>query len=189
MSINGLQGLRGIWGWVMARGVLSVAFGIAAFVWPGLSLLFLVLLFGVHALTDGITTLVAGLRVRAADKPLWPFILIGVLGILTGIITLFEPAVAAAALLTVIAVWAIVTGVLQIIAAIRLRDHIDREWMLGISGALSIVFGVFLLMNPAAGALSIVWLVAGFSIAFGLLLMNLAWRLRSLPERVASLAR
>lgn len=189
MSINSLHGLRNIWGWVVARGALSVLFGVLAFVWPALSLLFLVLLFGVHALTDGVTTLVAGLRVRSADKPLWPFIVMGVLGIVTGLIAIVQPMVAAAALLTVIAVWAIVTGVLQIVAAVRLRQQIEREWMLGISGALSIVFGLFLLANPAAGALSLLWLIAGFSIAFGVLVMLLGWRLRALPEHGLASAR
>lgn len=189
MANTGLQGLRGIWGWVVGRGALSVLFGVLTFVWPALSLLFLVLLFGVHALTDGVTTLVAGLRVRAADKPLWPFIVMGVLGTVTGGVAIVQPMVAAAALLTVMAVWAIVTGVLQIVAAVRLRQHLEREWMLGLSGALSIAFGVFLLANPAAGALSVLWLIAAFSMAFGVLVMALGWRLRALPEHGLATAR
>ena len=166
------------WGWILLRGILSIAFGILAFVQPGLSLLAIVFVWGAYALADGVVALIAAFRVHDSKRPIWPFVLIGLLGVAAGLIALTKPVAAGAALLAIIAAWAIIVGALQLVAAFRLRKVIEREWLLAISGALSIVFGLLLLRYPVAGAVSILWLIASFAIAFGVLLIAFALRLR-----------
>lgn len=183
-----LTDLQRNWGWVLARGVLAVLFGVAAFAFPGPSLLALVLLWGAYALADGIVALIAGFRLRDSGKPLWPFILIGVLGVGAGLVALVRPTLAGTALLAIVAGWAIVAGLFQVVAAFRLRREIRGEWLLALSGALSVAFGVLVVLYPAAGALSILWMIAAFAIAFGVLLIVLAIRLRRLPAGPKSTA-
>ncbi|HET9758109.1 MAG TPA: DUF308 domain-containing protein, partial [Candidatus Limnocylindrales bacterium] len=108
----------------------------------------------------------------------------GVVGILAGVLALAFPEIAAGALLLLISVWSIVTGVIEIVLAIRLREQITGELWLAIAGVLSIVFGLLLFLFPAAGALTIVWIIGGFAIAFGILLIMLGWRLRGIHQRL-----
>lgn len=109
---------------------------------------------------------------------MWQIVLVGLVGIAAGILTFMMPAVTAIALLIMIAAWAIVSGVFQIIAAIRLRKEIANEWMLILSGALSVVFGVLMILSPGAGALAVLWIIGAFAIAFGVLLVIFALRLK-----------
>src|SRR5262249_13320305 len=133
--------------WVLAlRGVVAVLFGLLAFVWPGVTLAALVLLFGAYALLDGVAALVHAVAGGAGMR--WPLALEGLVGVLAGIATLVWPGITALALLYLIAVWAIVTGVLEVVSAIRLRQVIDNEWLLGLSGLASVVFGVLLVVWP-----------------------------------------
>lgn len=166
------------WGWILLRGVASIAFGAAAFLWPGITVVVLVVMWGAWAFVDGIAALVTAWQARDQGKPVWPLVVIGVLGIGAGLVTLFAPAVAGGALLLFIAAWAIVTGVFQVVHAIRVRKSIDNEWMLILSGILSVVVGAYILTNPAGGALAIVWVIAIWSIAMGVMLVSAALRLR-----------
>ena len=166
------------WGWILLRGIVSILFGLIAFARPGASILAIVFVWGVYALADGVIALIAAFRVRNSKKPIWPFVLIGVLGVGAGITALLMPVAVAAVLLACIAAWAIVVGILQLVAAVRLRKVIEREWLLALSGVLSVGFGVLLLRNPVAGAVSILWLIASFAIVFGILLVALALRLK-----------
>ena len=152
-----------------SRDLLAILFGIMAFVWPGITLFALVVLFGAYALLDGITAIVLGIAARterSGDTPVrrewWAMILVGVLGIAAGIIT-FWPGITAFALLIVIAVTAIVRGIAEVIAAIRLRKYIEHEWLLGFAGVISIAFGVVLLARPAIGALAVVWAIGAWA--------------------------
>jgi uncharacterized membrane protein HdeD (DUF308 family) len=167
------------WWAVALRGALAIIFGVLAFFWPGASLAALVLLFGAYALVDGIFAVIAAFR--TADRGgRWGMLAIeGVAGIAAGILAFVWPGITAIVLLYLIAAWAIVTGVLEIAAAIQLRREITNEWLLGLGGLASIVFGVLLLFNPAAGALAVVWLIAAYALVFGVLLVALAFRLRS----------
>jgi uncharacterized membrane protein HdeD (DUF308 family) len=149
-----------------------------ALAWPGVTLLMLTLFWGAYALVDGVTALWSGWQAKDHGKPLWHVVLIGVIGVAAGIFTFASPQLTAIALLTLIAAWAIVTGVFQIMAAIRLRKEIANEWLLILSGALSVVFGGLMLANPGAGAMAVLWLISAFSIAFGVLLVGFAFRLR-----------
>ena len=174
------------WWVVLLRGICGVVFGILAFVWPGLTLLSLVLLYGAYALVDGILSIGCGVAGRAATRSWWVMIIVGLLGVAAGIVTFMYPGITAIVLLVIIAFAAIVRGVFEIAAGIRLRKEIEGEFWLILGGVLSIVFGVFLLLRPGVGALAVVWLIGGYAIVFGIIAMMLSFRLRALQERLAS---
>ena len=162
--------------WLLAlRGVLAILFGVFAFLWPGLTLGILVVLWGAFAVVDGLGALVEGIQTRW-----WSMALFGVLGIAVGAYALFQPGITALALLFVIAVWAIARGILEIAAAVALRKELTNEWILVVSGILSIVIGVAMIAFPGAGALAVLWLIGIQAMAAGILLIALAFRLRSL---------
>lgn len=169
------------WWWTfIVRGILAILFGVLAFFAPGLGIAVLVGLFAAWVIIDGIGNIIAGVRGRGRDRNWWLEILEGVVGIAAGLIALIFPAYAAQVLVILIAAWAIVTGVLEIVAAIRLRELISGEVWMGLAGVASILFGVILLVFPAAGALSLVWLISSFAIVFGIFLILLGWRLRGI---------
>jgi len=164
--------------WILAlRGLAAVIFGILAFVWPGVTVTILVLFFGAYALWDGIFALIGAFRTRSERR--WPLILEGVAGIAAGLFTFFWPDAATLALLLIIGAWAVITGIFEIVAAIRLREEIEGEWFLMLSGLLSVVFGIALVLWPAAGVLALTWMIATYAILFGILLIVLGFRLRS----------
>jgi uncharacterized membrane protein HdeD (DUF308 family) len=168
------------WWAVLLRGVLAIVFGILALVWPDITVTALVALFGAFALVDGVFAIVAAIRAAERKTTWWPFVVEGLAGIGLGALTFFWPRITALALLLLIAAWAIVTGVFEIAAAIRLRRELRGEWALILAGAASIVFGGLVAFFPGAGALAIVWLIGAYAIAFGALLVFLAFRLRSM---------
>jgi uncharacterized membrane protein HdeD (DUF308 family) len=177
--------LAGNW-WALAlRGLFALLFGIAAFVMPGLTLAALVLLYGAYALVDGVFAVVASLAGRTFGTPWWAMLIRGLLGIAVGIVTFVWPGITELALLYIIAAWAVVTGGFEIAAAIRLRKEIEGEWLLVLSGALSVLFGLAMMVFPAAGALAIVWLLGSYAVIFGVLLLVLGFRLRSLSQSIA----
>jgi uncharacterized membrane protein HdeD (DUF308 family) len=166
--------------WVLAvRGGVAVVFGIVALVWPGLTVLALVLIFGAYALVDGVLALYAALvdRRRTGGQRVW-LAVEGVVGVLAAIVAVVWPQITALALLYVIAAWALITGVAEILMAIRLRQEIQGEWLLALSGVLSILFAIVAVVYPRTGALAIVWLIAVYAIIFGVDLLVLAFRLR-----------
>jgi uncharacterized membrane protein HdeD (DUF308 family) len=167
------------WWAIALRGVLAVLFGVLLFVWPAAGLAVLVALFGAYALVDGVFALISAFR---AGERWWGFALEGIVGIAAGVLTFLWPDITAIVLLYLIAFWAIATGVFEIMAAIRLRREIDDEWLLGLVGVLSILFGAYLVFFPAAGALTVVWIVAAYAVMFGVLLVMLGLRLRGLGE-------
>ena len=179
MESSVLGGLRHIvarhWWVMLLRGIVAILFGVIAFLWPGLTLASLVLLIGACCMFDGIAAIAAGLRER-----FWQSTLIGIVSVLAGLATFFYPGLTAMALLYVIAFWAIARGALEILAAIEFRKVIEGELLLGLAGLLSIAFGVFIILNPGAGALSIVWMLAIYAVLFGLTLVILSFRLKSL---------
>ncbi len=172
------------WWLILLRGVFAILFGVLSFVWPGLTLIALVTLYGIYAIADGGVALYAAL---AGGGPVsrWWLLFAGLLGLAVGIVTLAWPGITALALLVCIAVWALVRGVFEIVSAIQLRKVIDNEWWLIGSGMLSVLFGLVILMAPGAGAIALVWVIGAYSIAFGCLLAGLALRLRSVGALVA----
>jgi uncharacterized membrane protein HdeD (DUF308 family) len=183
METTMLEHLGRNWGWVVLRGVAAVLFGVLAFAWPGITLAALVIVWGAYALADGVLALVAAYRVRDQGKPFWSLLIVGLLGIAAGIVTFIWPGMTALVLLTFIAAWAVVMGIFQIIAAFRLRKEIQNEWLLGLSGALSVLFGIVMFVQPGAGALAVIWLIGSFAIVFGVLLIWLGLRLRGRAQR------
>jgi uncharacterized membrane protein HdeD (DUF308 family) len=166
--------------WLLGiRGIAAILFGIGAFVWPGITLAVLVLFFGAYALVDGIFAVIAGIAGFREQERWWMMVLQGVAGIIVGVLTLLWPDITALALLYVIAAWSIVTGILEIAAAIRLRKELEGEWLLILAGICSIIFGVLLVILPGPGALALVWLIGSFAFVYGILLLVLAFRLRS----------
>ncbi|MGZ4626231.1 MAG: HdeD family acid-resistance protein [Kineosporiaceae bacterium] len=167
--------------WVLAvRGALAVLFGLLALIWPGITVLALVLLFGAYALVDGVMALYTALfdRGRPGGRGGGWLVLEGVAGVLAAIGAVVWPGITALVLLYLIAAWALVTGVAEIVAAIRLRREIEREWLMILSGALSILFGLLAFIFPGAGALAVVWLIAAYAIAFGVVMLILGFRLQ-----------
>jgi uncharacterized membrane protein HdeD (DUF308 family) len=179
VSVVDVDSLSRNWWAVSLRGLAGILFGIITFFAPGISLAALVLLFGAYAFADGVLTMITAIRRRGADR-WWLLLLNGLVGIAAGILTLLWPGITALALLYVIAAWALVTGVLEIAAAIRLRKAITGEWLLALSGVLSIALGVMLVLWPRAGALAIVIWIGAYAFVFGVLLLALGLRLRGL---------
>ncbi len=168
------------WWLIALRGLFAIIFGVLAFVWPGATLAALIVLFGAYALVDGVFSVIAGIAAYGERERWWAILLEGVASIIIGLITFFWPGVTAMVLLYFIAAWAIVTGVLEIIAAIQLRKVIRGEWLMVLTGILSIVFGVLLVIFPGTGALALLWVIASYAIVFGVLMIILAFRLRGL---------
>ncbi len=165
--------------WALAiRGALAILFGVLALIWPNIALFVLAILFGAYAFVDGVFAIVAALNAPAGYSRWWVHFLEGLAGVVIGVVTIFWPNITALALLYLIAAWAIVTGAFEIAAAIRLRRYIAGEWLLGLSGVLSILFGVLIALFPGAGAVGVVWIIAFYAILFGVLLLALAFRLR-----------
>lgn len=181
-----LATLCGRWHVLLLRGILAIVLGITAIVWPGVTLVSLVLVFGVFTLIDGVAGIALGIRGGPDGKLWWPMILMGVLAVAAGILTFAWPSITAMVLLAIIAVSAIFRGVFEIYAAIRLRKEIDDEWILGISGAAAILFGVLLIARPLEGAVAIALLLGAYMIAMGILAVALALRLRKMGHKLAS---
>jgi uncharacterized membrane protein HdeD (DUF308 family) len=164
--------------WVLAvRGGFAVLFGLAALFWPGITVLALVILFGAYALVDGVMALVGAIRGGFGRSRAWAAVT-GVAGIVLGLVALIWPGITAFALLMLIAAWAVVVGVFEIVSAVALRREIEGEWFYIAAGALSVLFGVVLFAWPASGAVALVWLIGAFAIVVGAMMIGSAFRLR-----------
>jgi uncharacterized membrane protein HdeD (DUF308 family) len=163
----------------IVRGILAVLFGLLIFFMPGMALLTLIYLFGVYAIIEGVLNIAAAVRkTRARQEPWWVLLLAGVVSVIAGLLAFFMPGVTALALLYVIAAWSVVSGVLHIAAAIRIRKQVTGEWMLALSGVLSVVFGVLLVAVPGAGALAVVLWIGAYAFVIGVLQIALGIKLR-----------
>jgi uncharacterized membrane protein HdeD (DUF308 family) len=180
-----LHALARNWWLLLLRGLSAILFGVLAFVWPGLTLVTLVLLYGAYALVDGLFAIAAAIMGGAAG-PRWWLAIVGVLGVGVGLLTFLWPGMTALALLFFIAAWAIMSGVMHIIGAIQLRKEIDNEWFLILGGILSVLFGLLLVIQPGAGALALLFVIAAFAIAYGAVLVSFAFRLRKHSHAVAA---
>jgi uncharacterized membrane protein HdeD (DUF308 family) len=165
--------------WLLAlRGLVAVIFGVLAFVWPEVTILTLVYLFGAYAMANGILAFVVAYKAPKGYSRLGSLIVGGVISIAAGIIAFLLPEITALGLVILIAAWAIVTGVLEIVAAMRLRKVITNEWLLVLAGIASIAFGVVAFFMPSASALALMWWIGAYTLAFGVLLLVLAFRMR-----------
>lgn len=176
-----LEVLRRNW-WVFAsRGIIAIAFGLLAFAQPEFTLQLLVIFVAAYLIADGASLLASYIRGEPeARRAGWIVAAMGVLGIVVGFAAFLWPEITALWLLALVAFWAIFMGILQLVAAIRLRREIEGELWLAIGGIIAIAFGVYLIVNPGDGLVSLVWLVGFWAVAFGVINLVLAWRLRNL---------
>ena len=183
-AATGLRPLTRSWWLMLLRGVASILFGIAAFIWPGLTVLALTLLYGAFAMADGILSLGAALT-GSGDRsiPTWWLVVIGLLGIAAGVVAFLWPGLTAFALVIMIGAWAVAIGVMEIIGAIWLRHELEDEWLLIAAGILSVLFGAALLLKPGAGALALAWAIGAFAILSGILHVAFALRLKGVHDR------
>jgi uncharacterized membrane protein HdeD (DUF308 family) len=172
------------WWVLLLRGICAVAAGIMTIAWPGITLLALVTLFGIFALVDGAAGIVLGIRGEEDGTMWWTMILLGVLSAGAGVLAFAWPGMTALVLLAIIAASAIIRGVLEIVAAIKLRKDIDDEWVLGLSGLLSLAFGILLWVAPGEGALAVVLLIGAYMLALGVMAIALSLRLRRIQHKL-----
>src|SRR5215467_1831080 len=176
----------GRWWTVLLRGLTAVAFGLLTFAWPHLTITALVLLFGFYALMHGVFSLMAALGNRQQTRSRWLLALEGVVGLWAGIVTLRSPSTTAMVLIFFIWVWAIATGILRIVEAIRLRKEISGEIWLALSGVVTVIFGILLILRPIVGVVALAWVIAGYALLLGLFEILLGCELRGLRRRMAS---
>jgi uncharacterized membrane protein HdeD (DUF308 family) len=172
-----LHALARNWWLILLRGLCAIIFGALTFAWPGVTLFTLVILYGAFAFMDGILAIFAAIRGDGA-APRWWLAVVGLLGVAVGVLTLIWPGITGLVLLFFIAGWAIATGIMEIIGAIKLRKEIDNEWWLIATGVLSVLFGVMIAIQPGAGALALVFVIGSFAILYGILLISFSLRLR-----------
>ncbi len=177
-----LKALSDSW-WVFAlRGALALLFGVGALSYPGLTVLVLIIFFGVYALIDGVAALVMGI----GEKKWSGYMLLGLISVAAGVVAIARPGATALALLFVIGIWALVKGVTEIVAAIQIRKEVEGEWALALSGVFSVLFGLFILVHPGAGALALVWLIAIYAFALGILQLMVGFKLRRVKKEMQS---
>ncbi|MCJ7654279.1 MAG: DUF308 domain-containing protein [Dehalococcoidia bacterium] len=167
------------WWQVAVRGLIALLFGIMLLAWPGVSLFVFAILFGAFAFVDGIFTLVAAVNYKAgAGQRAWLFAR-GILGIIVGIVTFFWPAITELALVLLIGAWALVTGVMELNFAFRSVRETGAKWLFAVSGILSIILGILLLVSPIAAIIVVIWAIGAYAVIAGIVLIVLGFRLRS----------
>ena len=172
------------WWILLLKGVLAILFGIFAFAWPGMTLAALVTVFGAFAFVDGAFSMVQAFGGRKEHEHWWVLLLEGLLGVAFGVVCLKAPGITVTVLMLYIAFWAIVTGVLRIVLAVRLREEINGEWWMALSGVAGVVFGILVMGQPGEGAFALLWLVSVWAILAGAFLVLLAFRVKGLGGRL-----
>jgi uncharacterized membrane protein HdeD (DUF308 family) len=170
-------------------GIAAVIFGIVALIWPGITLIALVVLFGAYALVGGVLTLVSGIDLATQHARHWvPMVFSGLVGIAIGVVTFFQPGITALALVYLIAVWAILTGIFEVTAGVEFTGHVKGAWAYWLGGLLSVAFGVLIALFPGSGALTIVWLIGIYAIVLGVSRVVFAYRMNNDREAIKSAA-
>ena len=177
--------LKGAWWVFLLKGIVGILFGLTALLMPGLAVASLVMAFGVYAFVDGISTLWAAIRGRKIDSRWWWLAIEGLLGVIIGWMAISSPGQMSLLFLVVFAVWAILGGVLRILMAIRLRKEIEGEWFMIGGGLISVLFGGFLITQPVAGLVVMIWMIGAFALVIGLIMVMLAMKARGFAKRVA----
>lgn len=179
--------LRRNWGWIVFRGVLALALGVVSFLFPLSALFAFAMVFAAYAGADGVFSMVAAVRgARRKEERWWAYVVRGIIGIATAVLFVLTPEVMtvgyALVTLVMLAIWAIVTGALEIVAATSLRKEISGEWLMGLSGALSVVLGIviiiLLVLDPLTTLPSAAWVIGSYAIFAGVVLLGLGFKLR-----------
>ena len=176
-----LDAMRRNWWTFVFRGICAIAFGFFAWFWPGMTLLALLLTWGALACVNGVVTL-AGAFARDGREPRWILLLEGGVSLLAGGVALAYPRFTAMLFLYLLATWAVLSGIVELLVAYRLRREIRGEFWLGFAGVVSLLFGAMLFMRPGAGALTVVWLIASYSVLFGVVLVACGLHLKRLHD-------
>lgn len=172
------------WWVLLLRGILLLVIGILSFTNPLVWITFA----GAYMLIDGIGLLWAGFGPQPTGQSRWPLLLVGILGIIAGLIVLINPVIGGLSLIWVIGAWAIITGILEIVSAIALRQEIDNEWWLILTGVLAIIFGILVFQNPLAGAFAIQTIFGAFAVVAGIFSIALAFRVRSFGQKIGAVS-
>jgi uncharacterized membrane protein HdeD (DUF308 family) len=167
------------WWAVLLRGIAAIIFGLLALLWPGLAGIALVLLFGAYAFVDGVFALIAAVRAAESHERWIAFAVEGIIGLVIAAITFFNPSITAIALYILIAIWAVLTGIFELVAAAQLRKMVPNEWLLIIGGLASIAFGILMFVFPLVGVLAVIWLIGAYAVFFGIVLIGFSLRLRT----------
>lgn len=176
--------ITGNWWAPVASGVLAIAAGVAAFAWPGKTFEVLVLLFGVYAFVRGSIWLSFGMLAASTRERWWPFVVNGIISLALGVLTFAETQAMALVLVSLGGAWAVLMGVLELVAAIRFRQFIPNEFLLGLGALVSIVFGVTVLAQPAIGVVTFALLFGAYAVLVGIMQVWLGLRLRGLGASV-----
>jgi uncharacterized membrane protein HdeD (DUF308 family) len=174
-----VESLSSRWWVFLLRGIVAIIIGIIAFAYPGITLLSLTIVFGAFVFIDGVLALAAAFGGLGGSR-WWLLLLEGILCLVVAFFIWTEPISSTAVLVYFVAAWAVITGIIEIIAGIQLRDHITNEWWYIIGGIASVAFGILVLRNPLAGAVTIAWLVGFYAIFFGIMQLGLSYRLSRL---------
>jgi len=166
------------WWVLLLRGAAAIIFGVLTWMQPAASAAALVLVFGAYVFVDGLLGIYTAIKSRHQSRHWWVVLLWGLTGVVVGVLTVVNPAITALVLTIYIGVWALMTGVLQIVAALRLRKEIEGEWLLVLGGLLSVLFGIFVLMQPGAGMMAMLWVLATYAVIFGVLMVILAFKIK-----------
>jgi uncharacterized membrane protein HdeD (DUF308 family) len=177
------------WWMTLLRGLFWIIFGILILSRLGTSVAALTFAFGIIMFIDGVINVVNAFSGRTQHDDWWVLLLTGLAGIGLGLLTFYHPAATALAIVFYVAIWAVATGLLEIVAAVRLRKQIEGEFWLGLAGVISVIFGVLLVARPVAGLVTLAWLVGVYAIAFGVLLVFLSLRVKGVAKRVLGAAR
>ena len=183
-----VQALADRWWVFLIRGIAGLAFGILALLYPGSALVALTILFGAYAFVDGIFALVAAFAGLGGSR-WWALLLEGILGLVVAFFVWSQPTYSTTVLVYAVAIWAILTGVIEIIAGFQLRDVIDNEWLYILAGVISIIFGILVFRDLDAGAVAIAWTIGIYAILFGIMQLGVAFRLNKLRSTAASVSR
>ncbi|RGE46775.1 HdeD family acid-resistance protein [Comamonas testosteroni] len=170
--------LRRSWWVLLLRGVAAIVFGVLTWMQPAASAAALVLIFGAYVFLDGVLGVYSAIKSRNESRHWWMVLLWGLTGVVFGVLTVINPAITALVLTIYIGVWALITGVVEIVAALRLRKEIEGEWLLVLGGLISVLFGAFVLAQPGAGMMAMLWVIATYAVIFGVLMVLLAFKVK-----------
>jgi uncharacterized membrane protein HdeD (DUF308 family) len=176
------QSLARNWALVTLRGLVAVAFALVAFLWPGVTIASLVLLFCAYMLADGVVAAASGVRAARKHERWGWFVLEGLIDVAAAVLAFVWPGITVLAFVLLVAVWALVSGVLMLMAAFRLNTSHGRGWLV-LAGIVSLLWGLLLTVAPAAGAIAMTWWLGAYALSFGVAMLALSWRLRREQHR------